>query len=262
MRLIISLIVVAIGVGMMSADKAVDEYKVIKVIGDIVYKRSGKSMSTGDVFKSDASLVFKTNNSRAAVISNLKGRFILAPPSKEQKTNLVPAVNSISSRSGAIVNALDIKNHFQGEYLIIDEVAVPVSPQTFPQDKTHFFFLSYEYNGEKIMKKLQNRGEKLVINKKSVFSIDGKPIKPFDTDVTLYYRDATSKENTKLSTFKMIVPDEEDLKQEVEVILDEYKDKSESEQFDQVKGYLTEFYGKPFDESLRNWMESFDTSEK
>ncbi len=260
MRLIISVVIIALSVGMISADKVVDEYKVIKVIGKITYKKSGQEMSTGDVFKSSASLVFKSDNSRAAVISRVKGRFVLAPPSKAQTTNLVPAVNTISSRSGAIVNELDVKRHFEGDYLIIDEVAVPVSPQTFPQDEQHFFFLSYEYDGEKIMKKLGNRSEKLVINKKEVFSIDGKSIDPFDTEMTLYYRDAKSKENTKLSTFSLVVPDEELLKREVSVILSEYSDKPEDEQFKQVKGYLTEFYGKPFDQSLKNWLKDLSKS--
>lgn len=254
MRLILSLLLAVVSISLISADKAVDEYKVIKVIGDIVYKRSGKAMSTGDVFRADVPLLFKSDNSRAAVISSLKGRFVLAPPSKKQTTNLVPAVNSISSRSGAIVNTLDLKRHFEGDYLIIDEVAVPVSPQTFPQDEKHFFFLSYEYNGEKIMKKLTNRSEKLIINREEVFTIDGKQIEPFNTEMTLYYRDATTKENTKLSSFNGIFPSVEDLETEVKVILEEYGDKNPDEQFEQVKGYLTEFYGKPFDQSLKNWI--------
>lgn len=262
MRLITSVFVLALSIGMISADKVVDEYKVIKVIGKIMYKQSGKAMSTGDVFRSSASLVFKSDNSRAAVISRVKGRFVLAPPSKAQTTNLVPAVNTISSRSGAIVNDLDVKRHFEGDYLIINEVAVPVSPQTFPQDEQHFFFLSYMYEGEKIMKKLGNRGEKLIINKSDVFSIDGEPIEPYDTEMTLYYRDAKSKENTKLSTFTMVVPDEELLEKEVSVILKEYEDKPSDEQFKQVKGYLTEFYGKPFDQSLKSWLAQLtETSE-
>jgi len=260
MRLITSVFILALSVVMISADKVVDEYKVIKVIGEITYKQSGQEMSTGDIFKSSASLVFKSDNSRAAVISRVKGRFVLAPPSKAQTTNLVPAVNTISSRSGAIVNELDVKRHFEGDYLIIDEVAVPVSPQTFPQDEQHFFFLSYMHEEEKIMKKLGNRGEKLVINKKEVFSIDGEQIDPFDTEMTLYYRDAKAKENTKLSTFSLVVPDEELLRREVSVILSEYSDKPEDEQFKQVKGYLTEFYGKPFDQSLKNWLEDLSKS--
>ena len=244
---------------MTSADKLADEYKVIKVTGMIVYKNSGKKMSTGDIFKSNVPLKFSTDNSRAAIISKLKGRFVLAPPSKSQKTNLVPAVNNISSRSGAIVNELDLKNHFSGNYLILNRLELPISEKTFPQDKEHFFFLSYEYKGEKIAKKLPSKGSKLIFDKEEIFSIDEKPITPFNTEMVLFYRDATSKENMTISRFNPIFPDNESLKNEVEVILDEYGEKTEEKKFNEVKGYLTEFYGKPYDDNLRDWMEQFSS---
>lgn len=254
MKVLKSSVLVVISVLFLSADAAVDEYKVIKVMGDIIYKNSGKHMETGDVFKASIPLKFKTEKSRAAVISKNKGRFVLAPPSKSQTTNLVPAVNTISSRSGAIVNAMDMRKHFEGEYLIIDRVAIPISPKTFPQDDQHFFFMSYEYNGEKIMKKLEGEGEKLIINRGELFTIDGTEIDPFNTEMNLYYRDAKAKENTQVATFKGVFPSEDLLEKEVAVILEEYEDFDEQEKFKQVKGYLTEFYGKPFDPSLKDWL--------
>lgn len=243
-----------------SADKLADEYKVIKVTGMILYKNSGKEMSTGDVFNSNVPLKFSTDNSRAAIISKLKGRFVLAPPSKSQKTNLVPAVNNISSRSGAIVNELDLKNHFSGNYLILNRLELPINESTFPQDKEHFFFLSYEYKGEKIAKKLPSKGNKVIFDKKDIFSIDGKSIAPFNTEMLLFYRDASSKENMRISKFNPIFPDNESLKKEVEVILDEYSGKTDDKKFNEVKGYLTEFYGKPYDENLRDWMNQFSAN--
>lgn len=242
-----------------SADKLVDEYKVIKVNGKILYKNSGKEMSTGDIFKANVPLKFSTDNSRAAVISRLKGRFVLAPPSKSQKTNLVPAVNNISSRSGAIVNELDLKNHFSGNYLILDRLELPISESTFPQDKTHFFFLSYQYKDEKIAKKIPSEGSKLILDKTEIFSIDGNPIDPFNTEMVLYYRNSSSKENKMISKFNPIFPDNESLKNEVEVILNEYSEKTDEKKFNEVKGYLTEFYGKPYDDNLHEWLNQFST---
>lgn len=243
-----------------SADKLVDEYKVIKVTGKILYKNSGKEMSTGDIFKSDAPLKFSTENSRAAVISKLKGRFVLAPPSKSQKTNLVPAVNNISSRSGAIVNELDLKNHFSGNYLILDRVELPISESTFPQDKEHFFFLSYQYKGEKIAKKLPSDGNKMILDKSEIFSIDDKPIAPFNTEMALFYRNASTKENMAISKFNPVFPDNESLRKEVKVILNEYSEKTDEKKFNEIKGYLTEFYGKPYDDNLREWLNQFSTN--
>ncbi|PHR49274.1 MAG: hypothetical protein COA32_04280 [Fluviicola sp.] len=243
-----------------SADKLVDEYKVIKVTGKILYKNSGKVMSTGDVFNSNVPLKFSSDNSRAAVISKSKGRFVLAPPSKSQKTNLVPAVNNISSRSGGIVNELDLKNHFSGNYLILDRLELPINEKSFPQDKKHFFFLSYQYRGEKIAKKLPSDGNKLILDKNDIFSIDGKSIAPFNTEMILFYRDASSKENVMISKFNPIFPDNESLKKEVEVILNEYSEKTEEKKFNEIKGYLTEFYGKPYDDNLNEWLEQFSSS--
>ena len=254
MKVLKSSVVAILSILFLSADAAVDEYKVIKVMGEIIYKNSGNPMKTGDVFKASIPLKFKTEKSRAAVISKNKGRFVLAPPSKSKTTNLVPAVNTISSRSGAIVNALDIRKHFEGEYLIIDQVAIPVSPETYPQNDHHFFFMSYEYNGEKIMKKLDGENGKLIIDREELFTIDGTKVEPFNTQMNLYYRDAKVKDNTQVATFEGVFPSEELLKKEVSVILEEYEDFDENEKFEQVKGYLTEFYGKPFDPSLKDWL--------
>ncbi|MGM0479024.1 MAG: hypothetical protein ACQERC_07350 [Bacteroidota bacterium] len=257
MKVLKSSVLVVISVLFLSADAAVDEYKVIKVMGDIIYKNSGKHMETGDVFEASIPLEFKTEKSRAAVISKNKGRFVLAPPSKSQTTNLVPAVNTISSRSGAIVNAMDMRKHFEGEYLIIDRVEIPVSSESFPQDDQHFFFMSYQYNEEKIMKKLEGENGKLIIDRSELFTIDGTEIDPFNTEMNLYYRDANAKENTQVAMFEGVFPSEELLEKEVAVILEEYEDFDKQEKFKQVKGYLTEFYGKPFDPSLKDWLSAF-----
>ncbi|MEX1193277.1 MAG: hypothetical protein WED10_02720 [Brumimicrobium sp.] len=241
-----------------SADALVDEYKVIKVNGEIIYKSSGKEMSTGDVFKSNSPLVFKTDDARAAVISKVKGRFVLAPPSKSKKTNLVPAVNNISSRSGALVNELDLKNHFSGKYLVLKRLELPISENNFPQDANHFFFISYEYEGEKIAKKLSNDGNKLIIDEEELFTIDETPIGSFNTKMTLFYRNAETKENRTISTFEPIFPNYDLLEKEVNVILNEYEEKDEDKQFNEVKGYLTEFYGKPYDDNLKTWINKID----
>ena len=58
-----------------------DNYRVIKVNGRILYIRNGKDMLTGDIFSPKERLNFKTDDSRAAVISKIAGRKILSPKS-------------------------------------------------------------------------------------------------------------------------------------------------------------------------------------
>ena len=88
---------------------ALDSYKVIKVDGRIIFQTSGKDMHTGDQFASNEKLNFKSQDSRAAVISKQKGRFVLTPSTKSSSASkLLPAMNNVSSRAGALINAIDL----------------------------------------------------------------------------------------------------------------------------------------------------------
>ena len=59
-----------------------DKYKVIKVDGKIVFEQTREEMKKGDVILSGMALSFQTPQSRAAVISSLKGRFVLSASEK------------------------------------------------------------------------------------------------------------------------------------------------------------------------------------
>jgi len=75
-----------------------DKYKVIRLDGHIIFQRTNSDMKKGDIFLPGTELSFKTQQSRAAVISSLKGRFVLSASEKGQ-TKILPAANNISSRS-------------------------------------------------------------------------------------------------------------------------------------------------------------------
>ena len=67
-----------------------DKYKVIRVDGQIIFQRTKSDMKKGDIFLPGTKLSYKTPQSRAAVISSLKGRFVLSPSEKGQ-TKILPA---------------------------------------------------------------------------------------------------------------------------------------------------------------------------
>lgn len=231
---------------------APDQYRVIKVNGQIVYTKSGKDMLQGDVFATNASLKFKTSESRAAVISKLKGRKILtAKSSKGNKATLLPAMNGLSTRSGGIVNLLDLKNHFNGNYLIIDEAKVKVGGKDFTQNEGNFFFLRYDYNGETINKKLSSSGDSLILNSSEIFKIDNKAIDGSKiTSAKLYYRRGSKSQFINQFAPQFVKGD--DLAPEVQIILEELKDKEKKEKTEEVTSYLIENYAKPGRDNL-NW---------
>lgn len=233
-----------------------DKYKVIKVNGQILFQQTKSEMKSGDFFVSGTPLSFATQQSRAAVVSKVKGRFVISPSSKGQ-VKILPAANNVSSRAGALINLIDIKNHFSGDYLIIGKMELEIGEQAFPQNESSFFYLTYEYKDELIRKKLAANGNKLILDKKEIFKVDGETIPVEKYEMTLFYREGKSSKT--ISTFSPVFPNQSELKIEVQIILDEFSDKENSVKIEEVTGYLNEFYGKPQKDNLAIWLkEEFD----
>jgi hypothetical protein len=230
-----------------------DKFKVIKVNGKIIFQKTKTEMHTGDYFVQGTPVNFSTQQSRAAIINKTKGRFVLKPASNG-KVKILPAANNVSSRAGALINLIDVQNHFSGNYLVIGKMELEVSGEVFPQDESNFFYLTYDNNGELIRKKLSHNGNKLILDKEEIFKIDGKPIPVEKKEMTLYYRQG--KTSKKINTFTPVFPELSDLKTEVEIILEEYEAKDKNGKIGEVTAYLNEFYGKPQKDNLSVWLDS------
>jgi hypothetical protein len=233
-----------------------DKYKVIKVNGQIQVKKTGKNLSQGDEFAPNTPLDFKTSESRAAVISSTKGRFVLTADNNSKGSNLVPAMNSVATRSGAIINMIDLKNVFTDNYVIIDEVKLKIGKDAFPMvEGETFFYVDYEYNGEVISKMLDFSNDTLIISKSDIFKIDGKAIEnPYTIEFKLFYRNEKKEESASINTFIAIFPETNALKQEVKVILDELAKQTEKQKLENVLSYINEFYGKPDKENVKSFL--------
>lgn len=229
----------------------VDKYNVIKVNGRIIFQKTKVDMKRGDIYVNGTPLHFTTVQSRAAVVSDQKGRFVLSGAEKGE-TKILPAANNISSRAGALINMVDLRNHFSGKYLIIDKMELELSEESFPMNESSFFYLSYMHNDEQIRKKLSHNGDHLILDKEEIFKIDGKSIPIDEKEMTLFYR--SGDKSSKISTFTPVFPDLVELKAEVDIILSEYKDENAETKIKEVSGFLGEFYGKPQSDNLEAWL--------
>ena len=76
-------------------------------------------------------------------------------------------------------------------------------------------------------------------------------------DMSLYYRQGDK--STKTSEFKPVFPDLEELKDEIQIIREEFSDKTNEVQIQEITAYLGEFYGKPQKQNLNLWLkQEFD----
>ena len=237
---------------------AADTFKVIKITGEIVYKKNNKQMLQGDQFSENEELLFRTNESRAAVISVQKGRFILAPGVDKNKlsvkSNLLPASSNISSRDGSILNLLDLQNYFNGKVVILNRHKVFVGKENFPQTEKAFFYIKYNYNGEEIPKKLSFENENIIFDRKEILSIDGKPINLQTMDCKLYYM-SEKKLSTFVNDFVLVLPENENLRSELEILFGEISAKSSKDKLDEVMSYLNDFYGRANKTNVVSWLQ-------
>ncbi len=235
-----------------------ENYRVIKVNGQIIYVNTGNNMAQGDVFAEDENLSFQTQNSRAAVINPNTGRFILTPENYDDlssgNSNFLPAMSNLSTRGGAINNQADLENQFSEYLTIIHSASYHINPNAFPMNENNFFYLTFNYQGEDINKKLDSDGTKLVLSRESILSVDGNPIPGLDVPVVTlnYMRDG---EPSYISDFVLTFPDPDELNPEIQIILDESKEKSYNAKVNDISGYIFEFYGKPDKEDVMDYLE-------
>jgi len=230
------------------------DYKVIKVNGSIVVKKTGQPLSQGDIFKENTSLQFKTPDAKATVINSAKGRFVLSQ-SGSGGSNLIPAINNISSRGGAILTVIDLQNLFTDNVCVIDKMKLKIASPDFQMNANRFFYISYKYKGEDINKPLDYSDDSLILDKNKLYKVDGNPITaPDSPQVTLYYRNAEKKTFQSIAVFNLVFPEEKTLKEEVKIILTEFESKDSKQKTEEVLSYLNEFYGKPDRENVVEWL--------
>src|SRR5688572_32625496 len=70
-----------------------NEYKVLTVQGRIIFEQTGKDMQRGDLYVTGTPLNFTTQTSRAAIVNDVNGRYVLS--STKGKLKVLPAANNV-----------------------------------------------------------------------------------------------------------------------------------------------------------------------
>jgi hypothetical protein len=91
---------------------------------------------------------------------------------------------------------LSTRNPFNRTFGLFERLALNGS---LPIDSARYYYVRYEFRGETINKRLPADSTNIIIIDRSIFTIDGKPQKPFDAKLKLFYRDDNTKKNLLLS---------------------------------------------------------------
>lgn len=244
-------------------------FKVITVNGEIIATKANVTLENGIEVLSDDNFDFRRPNSRAAMINSERGRVVLTEKNATDafsRAAFAPAMSTVSARSGAVSSLAELQSIFSDKLLVIDKIEVQVGSDYFPMEDERFFFIRYEYNDETINKKLSFNNDVLIIDKEELFKVDGKSIEDVQTkEVSLYYHKRTDEkpESILINTFEPLFVTSNDLKPEVEIIVDELKGQPADRVLAEVYDYLTSFYGKVDRTHLEAWLnKEFDVCVK
>ncbi len=235
-----------------------DLFKVINVNGEIIATNANIALESGIEVSSDDNFDFVVPNSRAAMINSELGRVILTEQNADDafsRAAFAPAMSSISTR-GTISSAEELNRMFSGEVLIIDKLELSVSSSTYQMDEKHFFYISYQYNNETINKQLPFKDDTFFIEKADLFLVDDKPIKSSEVDnlKLYYYKRHNIPESVLIAEFNALFLETEQIKPEIQIIVQELEGSTYEKITNEVYGYLRDFYGIVDRENLGNWL--------
>ncbi|PKP23249.1 MAG: hypothetical protein CVU05_00380 [Bacteroidetes bacterium HGW-Bacteroidetes-21] len=243
---------------------AQNPFKVISVNGEILAKKANVNLQSGLEVKSDDNFAFIKPNSRAALINPDLGRVILTEQNSSNAFNkaaFAPAMSSVSTRgtsSNVMFTKDQVSTYFSEKLLVVDRLEIKISNKVFPMNSNAYFFIRYMYNGDEINKRLSYKSDTLIIDKSELYAIDGKPIpNPEIDEMKLYYYEING-DNSKatfISSFNLVFIPNEQLKSEVQLILDACKKQSYERKFSEVYDFLTSFYGAIDQTYVESWLD-------
>jgi len=213
---------------------------------------SGVPFKTGDKISTKDKVIFGSEDASAMVISSSRGRLLLSKKSSNSQSELEflvssvvsPANGKLSTRSGAVLNKIDVKTLIEKEsFLILDTTLIKIPRSVYKQDQEHFFYLKYHYKSEMINKKLSFNGENLIVTP-AIFTVDNLSINSEEvTDINLYYYDASVKSSMKIGKFNPIVISNTSLKKELDILKSHSKIKKKAKLDEEMFIHLNNSYG-------------------
>lgn len=118
----------------------------------------------------------------------------------------------LSTREGKILNVAELRQALTDTFYLMDSIHIETPLVT---DSLHFFFVAYSYQGERINKRILCEEGTFTLTPE-IFSIDGNPVTPFETDLQVYYWNRQKEECLLLTEGMHIVPVERHLDEEEE----------------------------------------------
>lgn len=256
-------------------DAGEETYFVLKIHGDVRLAATGAPLTFRMTLTPTDEIKFASPEDSVALVRPGRGRVTLSAagatktPAGEfmamlKDTLMPPKKSKMMGTRGKIMSHDELTRFFSGggdamtpePLLIIGKGAYDILSPEFPMDEQRFFFIGYEYRGQRINKKLAHNGKTLFIDA-SLYSVDDIPIPRREvTDMTLNYIDRLNGARTLICRMTPVFADRERIVEELKAVVSAYPNAAPKDIYEQhAYAYLKEYYGEPDPERLREILE-------
>lgn len=242
-------------------------YTVVHVKGAIMNNTTNSSLKPGTKINASDEIKFGAKDAMALVISSEKGRMILKPntgnenPDSELlavvKNTLLPSTSRLSTRSGGIVNMMDLQKQLgEGGFVCLEERKVKFDCEKVMGTCNGIFFVSFKYKGENVNKKLEYNEGALIINRDKFLSVDDKAIEASEcSDFKLMFLNKDENTKVEITMFSPVFPDMEALEEELSIMSQAYSGESDEKKKEEYIQFMRSIYGDVDAKEFNKWLE-------
>ncbi len=256
-------------------------YKVVKIAGEVIHRPTGKPLIEKQEFGAKDPLAFKTGKDFLIVVNEKSSTILIMPShslfqSTEQVVNVPldyyhfsldfmdPSFKVESLDSADLyqhdmeydsINLINFLKKHNKLLLLNGKFQLLANPKVFPINDKLFFFLSYDWNANKITKKLPKAGNNIVIDKQNLYLADLL----FDVEsekqpiVSLFYCNTIDRITIPIGNFHIGTVDSIKLEQEIKTLIDVYTSTGAKEIEKKVRAYLVNLYGQVDEHQFQEW---------
>lgn len=166
---------------MISTFLQAEDFYILHIKGKISIQ-SGIFLKIGDKITDKDKITFVDQNAVAILMSSQRGRLTLENTTKKTEKEIeflvahlvTPSSGTLSTRGGQdITTIIDLKNHVKGEiYPIIDTRNIGI-PHQLPVTEDNYYFIAFDYQGEKIKNQLKEVDNELIIDS-TIYNVNNK----------------------------------------------------------------------------------------
>jgi hypothetical protein len=226
-----------------NAQKA-ENYKVVKVQGEIQRVKTGNNLSIGEDVVSNENLNFKNNYSRAVVVNKDKGCMILSANADNGGPQFMPSPSNMSVRAALPTQPTEVLDFFDGNVAITGYDSLRIDDEKLLIGDDSYFTVNYNVNGNEVSEKLALKNGKLAF---PACLLNDKPEK-----VDICYNDEFGVSNK--TQFVPVYIDNAVLKEELSLIFDSLKKKENK--VSASLSFVNDFYGKTTSEAVEAWIKN------